>query len=161
MDPNPLNRPSSGNQDPPLDPETGAELGEPGASAAHQERVVESAQGSAAFGARVDSGAPPTGSGKGPGDGASRGSSGDDRRSGPGSASGGAGHGAGETDDAFAERARELAERLKPMAMAAEEAAVKAVDLSTKGLNRLSAYLEKRRQERHATPPAAERADDI
>ena len=161
MDPNPLNRPLSGNQDPPLDPETDADLGEPGASAAHQERVVESAQGSAAFGARVDSEAPPTGSGAGSGDGASRGGSGDPRRSGTGSSSGGTGQGAAGADDPFPDRARELAERLKPMAMAAEEAAVKAVDLSTKGLNRLSAYLEKRRQERNATPPAAERADDI
>ena len=50
--------------------------------------------------------------------------------------------------DLLGERGREVAERLKPVAAAAEEVAAKAVDLSVKGLTRLGALLDKRRQER-------------
>ena len=50
--------------------------------------------------------------------------------------------------DVLGDRGRDMAERLKPVAEAAEEVAAKAIDLSVKGLNRLSAMLEKRRQER-------------
>ena len=50
--------------------------------------------------------------------------------------------------DPTADRAKEVAEKLKPVAVAAEEAAAKAVELSTKGLNKLSEMLAKRRQDR-------------
>ena len=80
-----------------------------------------------------------------------------------GSSHQGTGRGTKSGQDPVADRARELAEQLKPVAMAAEEVAVKAVDLSAKGLNRLSAYLEKRRRERQPTPSSTQtqRPDDI
>ena len=45
---------------------------------------------------------------------------------------------------------RDVAERLKPVAEAAEGIAAKAVDLSAKGLTRLSAILEQRRRQRES-----------
>ncbi len=114
----------------PLDPAAA----EPGASAAHQERAAEEAQGTTGTGSQDTSPALPQ--------------TGDlsERTSGPATAaqvqpSAGAG-------DPMTDRAREVTERLKPVAVAAEEVAAKAVDLSVKGLTKLSALLERRRQER-------------
>ena len=45
---------------------------------------------------------------------------------------------------------RDVAERLKPVAEVAEGIAAKAVDLSAKGLTRLSAILEQRRRQRES-----------
>lgn len=42
----------------------------------------------------------------------------------------------------------ELSDKLKPVVLAAEDAAAKAVVLSTKGLNKLGAFLERRRRSR-------------
>jgi len=53
-----------------------------------------------------------------------------------------------KAEDQLEEKVRELAEKLKPVALAAEDAATTAVDLSAKGLGKLAAYLDRRRQER-------------
>lgn len=67
----------------------------------------------------------------------------------------------GDKVDELTERAREAADRLKPVAIAVEEIAGQAVNLSIKGLNQLSAYLQRRHEEReteHHTsePPKTE-----
>lgn len=54
----------------------------------------------------------------------------------------------GAPQDRVGEMGRDLGQRLKPVAVAAEGVAAKAVDLSTKGLNRLAAILRERRQRR-------------
>jgi hypothetical protein len=66
--------------------------------------------------------------------------------------------GAGATADASAtdqsaggqggDFAHDLAERLKPVATAAEEIAARAVDLSSKGLEKVAEFLEERRRQR-------------
>ena len=48
--------------------------------------------------------------------------------------------------DRAEEIGREVAERLKPVAAVAEEVAARALDLSAKGLSRLAAKLQERRQ---------------
>jgi hypothetical protein len=50
--------------------------------------------------------------------------------------------------DAVGDAARELADRLKPVASIAENVAVKAIELSSKGLDRLAVYLKVRQQNR-------------
>ena len=54
----------------------------------------------------------------------------------------------GQTPDAAAQ---ELGERLKPVLAAAEDVAVKALDLSAKGLSRLVDRLEERRRQRDSS----------
>ncbi len=152
MDPIQSNRPpSSGGETPTAADMTTGSAGV-GAPAAHQQRSEEAGQGMAGF-----SGEPnPTSSGGG-GSHAGSGQAGTAGRS----AGAEAGQGSGGGKDPIADRARELAEQLKPVAVAAEEVAVKAVDLSAKGLTRLSAYLEKRRQDRQSTPSSTQRPDDV
>lgn len=50
--------------------------------------------------------------------------------------------------DELTERAHEVAEKLKPVAVAAEDITAQVVALSAKGLDKLSAYLQQRREER-------------
>jgi len=50
--------------------------------------------------------------------------------------------------DAPRQRGRDFAEQMKPVATAAEEVTAKAIDLSARGLTKLAAFLEKRRQAR-------------
>ncbi len=153
MDPIQSNRPpSSGGETPTAADMTTGSAGV-GAPAAHQQRSEEAGQGTAGFSA----GPNPTSSGGGGGGHTGSGQAGASGRS----AGAGAGQGSGGDKDPIADRARELAEQLKPVAVAAEEVAVKAVDLSAKGLTRLSAYLEKRRQERQSTPSSTQRPDDV
>lgn len=83
------------------------------------------------------------GTGTGPGTGSGFGS-GSDASTGP-EASAQTG-----TDDPKAERGREIADQLKPVALAAEEITAKAVDISAKGLTKVAAFLQKRRQARDA-----------
>lgn len=54
--------------------------------------------------------------------------------------------------DQMIHRMSDVAQRLKPVAVVAENAAGKAVDLSARGLTRLSGYLERRRLDRHQQP---------
>lgn len=53
-------------------------------------------------------------------------------------------------DEVVSERVRDMADRLKPVALAAEEMTARAVNLSAKGLSKLGAYLDQRRQQRAA-----------
>lgn len=154
MDPIQSNRPSSRGE------ESGSAADMPtgsaglGAPAAHQQRSEEEGQGTAGFSAGPNPSSSSGGAHSGQTGSAQSGSFGRSEGSGSGQGSGGG-------KDPIADRARELAEQLKPVAVAAEEVAVKAVDLSTKGLNRLSAYLEKRRQERQSPPSSTQRPDDV
>ncbi len=50
--------------------------------------------------------------------------------------------------DAVTDAAHHVAERLKPVAAMAETVAVKAIELSSKGLDRLAVYLRERQQTR-------------
>ncbi len=154
MDPIQSNRPSFSDDETrsAADPASGtAGLGAP---AAHQQRAEEERQGVPNFAAGPDPGSS-TGAGSRSQTGSAQ--AGHSARS-EGS---GAGADASTGKDPFADRAREIAEQLKPVALAAEEAAVKAVDLSAKGLNRLSAFLEKRRQERQSTRSSTQRPEDV
>ena len=63
--------------------------------------------------------------------------------------------------DAVADAAHDIAERLKPVAAMAETVAVKAIELSSKGLDRLAGYLKERQQTRGGAagnPPTDDRA---
>lgn len=51
-------------------------------------------------------------------------------------------------EDRVGEMGRDLGQRLKPVAAVAEDVAAKALDLSAKGLGRLAAILQERRQRR-------------
>jgi hypothetical protein len=64
-----------------------------------------------------------------------------------------------ERSDQVADRLVEAAQRLKPVAIVAENTAAKAVDLSARGLARLSGYLERRRQERERSTDEMPTAD--
>ena len=57
-----------------------------------------------------------------------------------------------DRSDQLAHRVTDVAQRLKPVAVVAENAAGRAVDLSARGLARLSAFLERRRQDRNQHP---------
>ena len=119
-----------------------------GAPAAEQARAVGNAQGT------VGAGAPgfDPGLGETPGGSGRAGAESDSSASGAESASTGAEATAeaSATDEPPRERGRDFAEQLKPVATAAEEVTAKAVDLSAKGLTKLAAFLEKRRQARQA-----------
>ena len=64
-----------------------------------------------------------------------------------------------DRSDQAAVRLSDMAQRLKPVAIVAENAAGRAVDLSARGLARLSEYLERRRQERDRQSDEAPTAD--
>ncbi len=81
------------------------------------------------------------------GTGQATGSSSDQAGSQSASQPSGGGQAAGQApQDRAEEIGREVAERLKPVAAVAEEVAARALDLSAKGLGRLSAKLHERRQ---------------
>ncbi len=163
MDPIQSNRPSSSDEETRAAGNPGTGTGGLGAPAAHQQRAEEASQGMTDIGAGPDARSSTGADGSGHAGSAQAGDFG--RSLGSASSSGSSGRGAGEGSasgkDPLADRAREVAEQLKPVALAAEEMAVKAVDLSAKGLNRLSAYLEKRRQERQSAPPSTQRPEDV
>jgi hypothetical protein len=64
----------------------------------------------------------------------------------------------GQTGGEGGDFAHDLAERLKPVAAAAEEVAARAVDLSSKGLEKVASFLEERRRQRGGDggPPGGE-----
>ena len=117
-----------------------------GAPAAAQERAVAEAQGTVGAGAPgydPSVGESPSGSALAGGEASSS-------ASGAESVSAGSAAGDGATGEQPRDRGHDIAQQLKPVAIAVEDITAKAVGLTTMGLTRLSAYLEKRRQAREA-----------